>query len=108
MVREFYDRVEVAFGPSLPLSYPAFRETCESRERDGRPHFGLRYLGRDNIEDALEELADGANYAMFDVQKAERENGERRDEELAYALAMKCAEAYELALALRAKRRGSP
>ncbi len=107
-MREFYDRVEVSFGPSLPLSYPAFREQSQDRERAGRPHFELRFLSRDNIEDALEELCDAANYAMFDLTKAEREAGERRDDELAYALAMKCAEAYDLALALRAKRRGAP
>ena len=35
------------------------------RERAGRVEFGLKYLGRDNAAEGLEEAADGLNYAYF-------------------------------------------
>jgi hypothetical protein len=47
----------------LPGVTPGILIDSHRRERAGRVEFGLRYLGRDNDAEALEEYADGLIYA---------------------------------------------
>ena len=70
--RTFYSRLaEALFRYDLTgelrvsAEFGHFLEQAASRERAGREQFGLAYLTRDNPTEALEEFADGANYAMF-------------------------------------------
>lgn len=105
-VREFFDN----FARGLPTITPAFhdlRRQCELRERAGRSQFGLRYLGRDNQREGLEEEADGVNYVYFDLLKCDRE-GIDPDLDLAMTEAYHLYKAYEANRRRAERRRGAP
>lgn len=48
-------------------------EVAAQRERMGREEYGLKYLGRDNISEAVEEIADLMIYCYLHWLKAKRE-----------------------------------
>jgi hypothetical protein len=102
---EFFDRLREALPGAIELD--DFRKACADRERRGRHIFGHSYLVRDNIEEAVEEAADGANYAYFETLKNRRLG---REDQIALALtaAQKFYEAYEALQLLRIKERGAP
>lgn len=104
-VADFYDRLALAMWGEA--SFPHFRRLAEARERTGRPLFGLRYLQRDNIADAAEEAADGANYAMFELLQERRQGCDTADDLLLDA-ARHFALAYASLVAADHKHRGSP
>jgi hypothetical protein len=49
----------------LPGVTPGILIDSHRRERAGRGEFGLRYLGRDNCAEGMEEAVDGLNYSCF-------------------------------------------
>lgn len=104
-VREFYDRLGLAMGGEP--SYPHFRLLAEAREKAGRPLFGLRYLNRDNVADAAEEAADGANYALFEQLQCKRRGADPADD-LILDAARHFALAYAALAAAQHKHRGAP
>ena len=104
---EFFNYLASALhGPSS--AWESFRRECEVRERDGRGHFGLAFLGRDNLEEASQEFSDGANYLLFDHLKEVRRNGDDREVDLVLTVAWHAFKASEGVALLRAKRHGSP
>lgn len=104
-VRSFYDRLALAmFGEP---SFPHFRALAEDRERAGRPAFGLRYLNRDNVVDAAEEAADGANYALFELLQSRRRGLDPADD-LIFDAARHFALAYAALAAAQSKHRAMP
>lgn len=105
VVKEFYDRLGLAMGGEP--SYPHFRLLAEAREKTGRPLFGLRYLKRDNVRDAAEEAADGANYALFE-QLQQRRRGVDTADDLILDAARHFALAYAALAAAQHKHRGVP
>lgn len=106
---EFFSRLqEAAFPGEAPHDFLAFRAHCEARERAGRESFGLAYLSRDNLREAMEEFADGANYFFFDTLQHLRNRGDDDDYELALTAALHAYKAHRAARELAAKRRGSP
>lgn len=107
-VRDFYDALEAGCGANVSDAFHTFRDEAMARERAGRPYFGYRHLGRDSLVDAREEAADGGNYFLFDHLKTIRQEG--RDDDIALVLegAKKFYEAYEIAMALRHRRKGAP
>lgn len=104
-VREFYDRLALAMGGEP--SFPYFRQLAEAREKTGRPLFGLRYLSRDNVADAAEEAADGANYALFELLQSRRRGLDPADD-LIFDAARHFALAYAALAAAQGKHRGMP
>jgi len=48
-------------------------EVAANREREGRTEYGLRYLGRNNISEAVEEVADLIIYCYLHWLKAKRD-----------------------------------
>lgn len=48
-------------------------EVAAQRERMGREEYGLKYLGRDNIGEAVEEIADLIIYCYLHWLKAKRD-----------------------------------
>lgn len=55
-LQAFFDRAQIPAN---------LADGCHAREQVGRKHFGLEYLGRDNVQEFLEEMADGVNYLAF-------------------------------------------
>jgi len=104
-VAGFYDRLALAMFAEE--SFPHFRALAEARERTGRPIFGLRYLTRDNVADAAEEAADGANYAMFELFQKRRQGWDTADDLLLDA-ARHFALAYAALAAANHRHRGTP
>lgn len=104
----FYDRLEACFPGKAPETFKSFRHECEVRELEGREKFGLSYLSRQNLREADQEGADGANYLFFDVLKYRRRTGRDDDLELALQGAYHAFKAFDCARRLEAKRRGSP
>jgi hypothetical protein len=115
-VRPFLDRlgdaIPGAVNPKTGKPSPtwaAFRRVCERREEDGRLVFGEASIhSRDNISEALEEAADGANYAAFDHIVTRHREGQDGDIDLALTVAQKFYEAYEALVMLDAKRHHAP
>ena len=66
----------------LPGVTPGILIDSLNRERAGRVEFGLKYLGRDNCAEGLEEAADGFNYAFFDWLNDRRAGAREIDPEL--------------------------
>jgi hypothetical protein len=66
----------------LPGVTPGIFTDSFRRERAGRVEFGLKYLGRDNCAEGLEEAADGFNYACFAWLNDRRAGTEAIDPEL--------------------------
>jgi hypothetical protein len=106
----FWDRLEESLYPngSAPDAFLAFKLQAQERERAGRSHFGLSYLTRENLREATEEIADAANYVLFDSLQAIRENGEDTEIDMGLSLVAELAQSYEHLYRLRAKRRGAP
>lgn len=65
---------------ALPEVSTEFLEQCYAREVAGREYFGLKFLNRDNAPEGMEEAADGANYAFFEILKSRRENGPDKED----------------------------
>ncbi len=82
----------------LPGVTPGILIDSHRRERAGRVEFGLKYLGRDNCAEGLEEAVDGLNYACFDWLNDRRAGAKEIDPELLTA-------AYHFALAYAALER---
>ena len=59
---------------------------AQERERLGRDEFGMKYLGRDNCGEGLEEAADGMNYAFFDWLNDRRQGINEIDTDLLEAV----------------------
>jgi hypothetical protein len=87
----------------LPGVTPGILIDSHRRERAGRDEFGLKYLGRDNCAEGLEEAADLLNYAFFTWLNDRRAGVEEIDPDLLDA-AHHAALAYA---ALERKRRKS-
>jgi hypothetical protein len=85
----------------LPGVTPGILIDSHRRERAGRYEFGLRYIGRDNCAEGLEEASDLLNYAFFDWLNDRRAGTEEIDPDLLEA-AHHAALAYA---ALERKRR---
>jgi hypothetical protein len=66
----------------LPGVTPGILIDSHRRERAGRVEFGLRYLGRDNCAEGLEEASDLHNYAFFDWLNDRRSGVEEIDPDL--------------------------
>jgi hypothetical protein len=66
----------------LPGVTPGILIDSHRRERAGRDEFGLRYLGRDNCAEGLEEAADLLNYAFFQWLNDRRAGVEEIDPDL--------------------------
>jgi len=66
----------------LPGVTPGILIDSHRRERAGRKEFGLKYLGRCNPTEGLEEAADGLNYAFFDWLNDRRAGVEEIDSDL--------------------------
>lgn len=95
--------------PDVKLSedFTAFQAFCIAREEDGREHFGYRYLGRNNEQDAKEEIADLTNYALFGVLRRLREDNESH-EDLAFTAIYHAFKAWEAISEIQRKERGAP
>lgn len=109
------DKTTGAFYNDLRLSIPVpgddynvFRAQAEARELAGRRHFRHRHLGRDNLADACEEAADGANYLLFDSLQTLRERDIDDERALVLTGANHFYQAHKTARALRARRGGRP
>jgi hypothetical protein len=85
----------------LPGVTPGILIDSHRRERAGRQEFGLRYLGRCNPSEGLEEASDLLNYSFFDWLNDRRAGVEEIDPDLLEA-AHHAALAYA---ALERKRR---
>jgi hypothetical protein len=72
-------QTEVAQFPGVT---PGILIDSHRRERAGRREFGLRYLGRANCDEGLEEASDGLNYAFFDWLNDRRAGIEEIDPDL--------------------------
>lgn len=59
--------------------YRALRELARRREDAGKETFGLAYLGRDNIAEVYEEIADVFNYCYEEDLKTFRRFGDHRE-----------------------------
>jgi hypothetical protein len=110
----FLDRVEEALAESEqwpddepPPEWLHFRYLALSREQAGRKHFGLSYLGRDNIAEGAAEASDGLNYTYFDTCQAIR-HGDDVEWDLILTAAYHDFMAYRTRLRLRGRRHGSP
>jgi hypothetical protein len=66
----------------LPGVTPGILIDSHRRERAGRDEFGLKYLGRDNPAEGLEEASDLLNYAFFDWLNDRRTGVEEIDPDL--------------------------
>jgi hypothetical protein len=66
----------------LPGVTPGILIDSHRRERAGRDEFGLKYLGRDNCAEGLEEAADLLNYAFFQWLNDRRAGVEEIDPDL--------------------------
>lgn len=108
-LNEFWDRLGMGmyYGEPSP-AFEHLREAATKRERAGRTEFGLRYLSRDNLAEAVEELADFANYLFFDCLNTIRTEGHDPDLDLTLTAASKAVEALEHLEHLAARRRGAP
>lgn len=105
---EFFDRLASRWPPGdEPPEFPIFRRHCLSRERAGRETFGLRFLSRNNPQEAREEAADLANYCAFDLLSSIRK-GEELEEDEALTAAWHVFQAYCSLLQLERKHHGSP
>lgn len=78
---EWFERLAEAMFPAyaasldrrtIPAWFFHYYRECSSREKAGREKFGLRYLSRDNMRDAMEEGSDGNNYFFFKVLQNRR------------------------------------
>lgn len=105
-VKTFYDDLEEAI-PDSGQAFSVFRTICEAREAAGRDHFGYRFLDRDNVEDAFEEAADGANYAAFEVRRLRRK-GMDDQYDAALSAAYHFFQAFKAMNRLREKEHGRP
>lgn len=108
-IRDLLDDFERSIKESgeIPEGWDAFKQMCLARELTGRDAFGLRFHGRDNCLDGLEEATDGANYALFDIIKARR-TGEHIDRSLALTAVYHAWKLFVALSAMRAKRDGAP
>lgn len=88
---EFFEQLALwADNPSLEQ----FRALCFAREKSGRHTFKLRYLGRDNVAEAMEEAADGAMYPYLETLKNRRAGLPEMDDVDLYHAAHSFALAY--------------
>lgn len=76
---------------------------CHQRELAGRQEFGLQYLGRDNVDECFQEIADGQNYLFFETL-VDRRDGREEDVNLVRA-AHHLSQAYEILLERRRRVR---
>jgi hypothetical protein len=106
-VKSFYDDLAEAIPDGGDVAFQVFRTICEAREEAGRDHFGYRFLDRDNVEDAFEEAADGANYAAFEVRRLRRA-GMDDQYDAALSAAWHFFQAFKAMNRLREKERGQP
>lgn len=102
-VEEFFGRLRDTF-PEAPEWLDEYERFTRAREAWGREHFGHRHLSRDNPLDGMEEAADGALYAFFDILQ-DRRAGDEEEWGLALTAAKHFAEAYH---ALKMLRRREP
>lgn len=70
---EFFDHL--ACSPDVEA---AFVEHCRMREEAGRPVFGQSFHRRNNEREAMEEVADFANYMLFGCLKRRRLGSEEQ------------------------------
>jgi hypothetical protein len=92
----------------VPGVSPNFIRQALEREREGRDHFGLRYLNRDlrnNPAEAMEEAADGGNYCFFEYLAEVREGGSSQPAADLLEAAHHFAKAYAALERVRANRR---
>lgn len=108
-LNEWWDRLKMGMFFGEPsASFDRIRAVATQREHDGRKDYGLRYLGRANLEEAVEEVADFLNYLFFDSLNTIRREGHDPDIDLVLTAAAKACEAMEHLDHLRARRRGAP
>jgi hypothetical protein len=101
------DQVRAIFPGKPPPNWQEFVRWCNDREFRGRDLFGLSYLDKDNCLEGMEEAADGANYAMFDVLRARRQ-GTHTDDALALTAVYHAFELFDALARLRGKHGGAP
>lgn len=102
----FFDRLRESVSEPAPWLEP-LRQFCQARERAGRDEFGFAYLDRDNPREAIEEAADGANYAFFEVLR-NRRKGEDEQIDVALLAAYHFGKAYHALDEMRRKEHGVP
>lgn len=108
-LRDFLDGFERTFAawPHIPEWWNTFRVHLEARERAGRKTFRQTFLGRNNIQEAREEVVDLGLYVFLDGLKQKRGGGEN-DADVVMELMRHAAEAYRLLDVLQHKRHGAP
>jgi hypothetical protein len=107
MIGYFLGRVRDTLPGKSPPWWQEFVRECSAREFRGRSVFGFQFMENDNAAEGMEEAADGANYAMYEIIKARR-FGTHTDESLALTAVLHAYELYAALAALRAKHHGSP
>ena len=103
---EFFDRLASALV-TRDDTWARFRIDVEAREFAGRRRFGQSFQSRNNINEAMEEAADGALYACLDTLVARRA-GDDEHSDLALAAALHFYRAYETLIHVAHRRRGEP
>lgn len=110
---QFWERIEASYpGWQHPLYEPpdeqqTLRLQTTHRELAGREHFGYAYLGRDNIAEAREEIADCLMYLYLDTLKCRREDTDP-EWDVVLEIADDLLSAYGKLNQLRHKHRGVP
>jgi hypothetical protein len=105
----FFDRLQQGGFPGKPSeSFRVFRAESEGREKRGRRLFGLKYLRKENCQEACEEAADIGIYMHLDVLCHARKHDSEEDIDLALTAAWHAFKAHEAARLLASKRRGGP
>lgn len=94
-------------GRPIP-DYETFRAHAAAREYAGRQKFGYQYLSRDNAADGLEEAADGANYAFFELHKMHRTEYDQDSAALLLDAAYHFAQAHHSLRQAISSREGTP
>lgn len=110
-VASFYTGLQRGVFPNelvIADEFTLFRVEAESREFAGRKRFGHSHLRRDNLREAREEAADGANYLLFDHLQEIRATGRDEDMDLVLTGAKHFYLAHKAAQNLRERRRGAP
>ena len=108
---DFWTALEAGMFPGeAPEWFFAFKAKAVARERAGRDTFGFEYLSpdRDNLAEAVEELADFVIYLSLESLKQRRMNdGVDEDFDVVLSSSALAVRAFEQLQRLRHKRRGA-
>lgn len=100
-----WNRLFAGYVAGPPDAAARARSQCIERDHWGQERFGYTFLGRDNLKEALQEVADALNYLAEDIIKDERE-GDEESADATYCVMMQALDFYEGICGLaRAKER---